>query len=104
MEHKHDEFIKYRRGVQRRLTITIITPAILKMEGDDVFSEVLEPIRVIGGLDDSGVFKTIRDHYPNLNVVPYQVDKYSELYEMTLKEFTTYAQLKEKTKIKGGIY
>lgn len=100
----HKEIINYRTHIERRLTITEITPAILTPDDNGEISvERLEPIRVIGGLDDEGVFKEIRRHYTMPNVVPYHVDKYSEHYKMTLKEFTTYAELIEKTKIKGGI-
>ena len=100
----HNEIINYRTHIERRLTITEITPAILTPDDNGEISvERLEPIRVIGGLDDAGVFKEIRRHYTIPNVVPYHVDKYSEHYKMTLKEFTTYAELIEKTKIKGGI-
>ena len=100
----HNEIINYRTHIERRLTITEITPAIAKLiDNGDISVEKLEPICVIGGLDDAGVFKEIRRHYSMPNVLPYQVDKYSEHYKMTLKEFTTYAELIEKTKIKGGI-
>ena len=100
----HNEIINYRTHIERRLTITEITPAILTPAGDGGISvEQLDPIRVIGGLDDEGVFKEIRRHFSMPNVLPYSVSKYSEHYKMTLKDFTKHAELIEKTKIKGGI-
>ena len=100
----HKEIINYRTHIERRLTITEITPAILTpSDNGDISVEKLEPIRVIGGLDDEGVFKEIKRHYSQPNVLPYSVSKYSEHYKMTLKDFTKHAELIEKTKIKGGI-
>ena len=100
----HNEIINSRTHIERRLTITEITPALLTPDeyGDIIVTE-LDPIRVIGGLDDEGVFKEVKRHFSEPNVLPYSVSKYSEHYKMTLKEFTTYAELIEKTKIKGGI-
>ena len=100
----HNEIINYRTHIERRLTITEIIPAILTPDGNGGISvERLDPIRVIGGLDDEGVFKEIKRHFSQPNVLPYSVSKYSEHYKMTLKEFTKHAELIEKTKIKGGI-
>ena len=49
----HNEIINYRTHIERRLTITEITPAILTpSDNGDISVERLEPIRVIGGLDD----------------------------------------------------
>ena len=100
----HNEIINYRTHIERRLTITEITPAILTPdEYGDIIVEQLDPIRVIGGLDDEGVFKEVKRHFSGHNVYPYSVSKYSEHYKMTLKDFTKHAELIEKTKIKGGI-
>ena len=100
----HNEIINYRTHIERRLTITEITPALLAPDeyGDIIVTE-LDPIRVIGGLDDEGVFKEFKRHFSEPNVLPYSVSKYSEHYKMTLKDFTKHAELIEKTKIKGGI-
>ena len=100
----HNEIINYRTHIERRLTITEITPAILTPdEYGDIIVEELDPIRVIGGLNDEGVFKEIKRRFSTPNVYPYSVSKYSEHYKMTLKDFTKHAELIEKTKIKGGI-
>ena len=100
----HNEIINYRTHIERRLTITEIIPAILTPDGEGGISvKQLDPIRVIGGLDDHGVFKEIKRQFSDPNVLPYSVSKYSEHYKMTLKDFTMHAELIEKTKIKGGI-
>ena len=61
--------------------------------------ETLSPIKVVGGLSDHEIYAEIRKRHKEENVLPYKVEKHSELYMMTLTDFMGNAELKERTLI-----
>ena len=96
----HEEKRKYRKHVQRRLTTTTITPAVVNVkDGKLAEIETLSPIKVVGGLSDHEIYAEIRKRHKDENVLPYKVEKHSELYIMTLTDFMGNAELKERTLI-----